>query len=63
MKQLNNINKWFYLLAIGIITSWGLSGCNSNEIPSEFIPEKYLIIDEHEMNIGMASTLSFPEIG
>lgn len=56
MKQFNRKNKWTYSFIIGIIASCGVVSCDSNEVPSEYIPEKYLVIDEHEMNIGMAST-------
>lgn len=56
MKQYYIRNKWICTFLIGIAGSLGFAACDGNEIPSEYVPEQYLVLDEHEMNIGMASS-------
>lgn len=56
MKQYNFKHRWAYSLLIGTIGILTFFGCVNDEMPSKYIPEQFLILDKHEMNIGIEPT-------
>lgn len=53
MRHTKKSNKWYCLLMAGIAaTSLTLNSCEDEGAPDKIIPEQYLIVPEHEMNIG-----------
>lgn len=56
----SNIKYKISSLLIGGMSMCGLLGCNDESVPSEYLPEQYLKLQVHEMNIGIDPTF---EIG
>lgn len=54
MKRNMKSNIWKGLCLVGLtaLTTFTLSGCEDEGAPDKIIPAQYLIVPEHEMNIG-----------
>ena len=52
----SNIKYKIFSLLIGGMSMYGLAGCNDEATPSQYVPDQYMRLPVHEMNIGIQPT-------